>query len=91
MFLSLFGDRLAIKLPDEELAELLQVEGAEQFAPMAGRPMRGYGLIPEAWHDAPELAEPWVKRSLAYVSSLPPKAKRAPATKKQPGKSLPKS
>ena len=82
MFLSLFGDRIAIKLPDEDLAELLQVEGAEQFAPMAGRPMTGYGLIPEAWHATPGLAEPWVERSLAYVSSLPPKAKKATDPKK---------
>ena len=84
MFLSLFGERIAIKLPDEDLAELLQAKGAEQFAPMAGRPMKGYGLIPESWHDAPELAEPWIERSLAYVSSLPPKTKKATATKKKP-------
>ena len=82
LFLSLFGERVAIKLPDEDLAELLQVEGAEQFAPMAGRPMKGYGLIPESWHDTPELAEPWVERSLAHVSSLPPKAKKATGPKK---------
>ena len=86
LFLSLFGDRIAIKLPDEELAELLQVEGTEQFAPMAGRPMKGYGLIPESWHDTPELAEPWVERSLAYVSSLPPKVKKAASTKKKPNR-----
>lgn len=83
MFLSLFGERIAIKLPDEDLAELLQVEGAELFAPMAERPMTGYGLIPEAWHDTPELAEPWVERSLAYVSSLPPKAKKTTGIKKK--------
>ena len=80
LFLSLFGDRIAIKLPDEELAELLEVEGSEQFAPMAGRPMKGYGLIPESWHDTPELAETWIERSLAYVSSLP--AKKATGAKK---------
>src|SRR5687768_1138611 len=83
MFLSLFGERIAIKLPDEDLAELLEVEGAEQFAPMAGRPMTGYGLIPEAWHDTPELVEPWVERSLAYVRTLPPKAKKATGATKQ--------
>ena len=82
MFMSLFGERIAIKLPDEHLAELLQVEGAEEFAPMAERPMKGYGLIPESWHDTPELAEPWVERSLAYVSSLPPKARKATGPKK---------
>ena len=90
LFLSLFGERIAIKLPNEDLAELLQVEGAEQFAPMAGRPMKGYGLIPEAWHDTPELAQPWVDRSLNYVGSLPAKAEKAVGTKKKTSKPSPK-
>jgi TfoX/Sxy family transcriptional regulator of competence genes len=83
MFMSLFGDRIAIKLPDEQLAELMKVKGAEEFAPMAGRPMRGYALIPKAWHVKPEQAGPWIDRSLEYVGSLPSKAKKATGTKKK--------
>ena len=81
MFLCLFGDRIAIKLPDDEAAELLRVSGAAPFEPMEGRPMRGYLALPEAWHQHPEQAAPWVDRSLAYVASLPAKEKK-PATKK---------
>jgi TfoX/Sxy family transcriptional regulator of competence genes len=77
MFLCLFGDRIAVKLPDHELKELLGIRGAEPFEPMEGRPMRGYAFIPKSWHKSPAKAEEWVARSLAYVGSLPPKAQKA--------------
>jgi len=76
MFLCLFGDRIALKLPEAQAEELAAVKGAEPFAPMEGRTMRGYVLIPRSWHDDPKKARPWVERSLAFVSSLPPKEKK---------------
>ena len=76
MFLCLFGDRLSVRLPEDQAAELMATEGAAQFAPMENRPMKGYVLIPEAWHDDLELARPWVERSLAYVMAMPPKEKK---------------
>jgi TfoX/Sxy family transcriptional regulator of competence genes len=84
MFLCLFGARSAIKLAEEDAAELLQIKGAEPFEPMAGRPMRGYVTLPESWHKNTAQAEEWVARSVAFVGSLPPKA-TAPkkATKKK--------
>lgn len=83
MFLCLFGDRIAVKLPDDEAAELLKVKGAEPFMPMAGRPMRGYVVLPDSWHKETAKAEEWVARSLASTGALPPKAKPAKkATKK---------
>jgi TfoX/Sxy family transcriptional regulator of competence genes len=77
MFFCLFGDRMAVKLPEEEGGQLLKVKGAEPFIPMEGRPMRGYVMLPEAWHQQPKKAEEWIARSLAYVASLPPKARTA--------------
>jgi TfoX/Sxy family transcriptional regulator of competence genes len=73
MFLCLFGDRIAIKLSEPDAEELLAVEGTEPFAPMEGRPMRGYVTIPIAWHDGEAEATVWVERSLEYVRSLPAK------------------
>ena len=84
MFLCLFGNRIALKLPDHEAGELMRAEGAEPFEPMEGRPMRGYVALPTEWHARPEQAEDWVRRSLAYVSSLPVKAKKPPAKEEKP-------
>ena len=79
MFLCLFGDRIAVKLSDEDAAELMKVKGTGPFEPMSGRPMRGYVMLPLSWHKKPEQAEDWVHRSLTYVGSLPAKnsAKKA--------------
>jgi TfoX/Sxy family transcriptional regulator of competence genes len=82
MFLCLFGDRIAVKVSEPDAAELLQIEGAEPFVPMAGRPMRGYVTLPKAWHQQPEKSEEWVARSLAFVSSLPAKQPKPKKTKK---------
>lgn len=83
MFLCLFGNRIAVKLPDEQADELLRVRGAEPFVPMEGRPMRGYVVLPESWHKNTAKAEEWVARSLDFTGSLPPKANPA---KKSPKK-----
>jgi TfoX/Sxy family transcriptional regulator of competence genes len=82
MFLCLFGDRIAVKLPDDQAAELLKVKGAGPFTPMEGRPMRGYVVLPESWHKSPVKAEEWVARSLAFTSSMPGKAKPAKKAKR---------
>ena len=77
MFICLFGDRIALKLPDDGAAELMAFPGAGPFEPMAGRPMRGYVALPADWHDQPEHCGEWINRSLEYVASLPPKTKKA--------------
>jgi len=83
MFLCLFGDRIAVKLSEAQAAELLKVKGAGPFEPMGNRPMRGYVVLPESWHKDTAKADEWVARSLAFVRSLPPKARPAKkATKK---------
>ena len=76
MFLCLFGNRIAVKLPDDQAAELLKVKGAAPFEPMAGRPMKGYVFIPESWHKNTTKAEEWVARSLEFTRSLPDKTKK---------------
>jgi TfoX/Sxy family transcriptional regulator of competence genes len=83
MFLCLFGNRIAVKLPEEQAGELLKIKGAAPFEPMEGRPMKGYVVLPESWHERVAKAEEWVARSLAYSSSLPPKVKPSKKTPKK--------
>ena len=82
MFLCLFGERIAVKLPEANAQELLEVEGAAPFAPMEGRPMKGYVVLPQDWHSDIEEAENWVEQSLEYVRTLPPKEKTPPKKRK---------
>ena len=77
MFAGLFGSAVGVKLSESDRAELEAVEGAGPFGP-SERPMGGYLSLPDAWADHPELAAGWVKRAFAHVSTLPPKAKKAP-------------
>lgn len=75
MFLALLGSQVAVRLPDEDRAELLNVRGASPFEPMPGRPMKEYVVLPEAWRKSRKKAEDWVARSLAWAGTLPPKKK----------------
>ncbi len=74
MFTGLYGDTIFLRLSEEDRVELLREQGARPFAPMAGRPMREYVVVPEAWQSAPERIESWLLRSLAWTASLPEKA-----------------
>ena len=58
-----------------ERAELAAA-GGTPFAPMPGRPMREYLVLPPDTAADPAAAEPWLSRALAYVEQLPPKKKR---------------
>jgi TfoX/Sxy family transcriptional regulator of competence genes len=75
MFLALFGTEVAVRLSDEDRAELLRQKGAAAFEPMKGRPMKEYVVLPEAWRRSPKKAEEWVGRSFAWARKLPPKKK----------------
>ncbi len=83
MFMGLFGQAVFVRLAEAERAELLREPGARGFEPMAGRPMREYVVLPEAWHQDPALMQPWIGRSLEWAAGLPGKAPtRARASKK---------
>ena len=73
MFAGLFGDRIGVKvLDDEARAELAATEGAGPFGP-DGRPMGGYVAAPEAWASEPERLAEWAARAFEDVATLPPK------------------
>jgi TfoX/Sxy family transcriptional regulator of competence genes len=83
MFAGLHEAGMVLRLPDEQRAEFLRLKGAEQFEPMPGRVMREYVVVPGVLLNAPEKLRPWVEKSLAYVSSLPAKAKKGPGGSKR--------
>ena len=71
MFASLHREALVLRLPPDELEQVLAL-GGRPFEPMPGRPMRGYVVVPGALlADEPVLAG-WVARSLAFGRTLPP-------------------
>lgn len=82
LFMSLFQDFMVLRLPDAPRAELLAMDGAHVFEPMAGRPMKEYVAVPPSLVADPAALEPWVARALAYAASLPPKATKAKAKAK---------
>lgn len=74
MFAGLFGSSVGVKLPDDELARLAAEEGSAPFGP-SERPMGGYLSLPPTYVENPALAEPWVAKAVAYVSTFPPRVK----------------
>jgi TfoX/Sxy family transcriptional regulator of competence genes len=84
MFMGLYQENMVLRLPDGPRAELLAMEGAAAFEPMAGRPMKEYVTVPAALLASPEDLQPWVARALAYGASLPPKAAKAAKARAKP-------
>jgi TfoX/Sxy family transcriptional regulator of competence genes len=73
MFLALFGGQVAVRLSEDDGPKLLKEKGASRFAPVAGREMKGYVVLPESWRRNSEQTQEWVQRSFTWASELPPK------------------
>jgi TfoX/Sxy family transcriptional regulator of competence genes len=68
-----FGAELFVRLSDADRREAERWPATRAFAPMAGRPMTGYWVLPpEVWED-PKLSKEWVERAIAHTSRLPKK------------------
>lgn len=86
LFMGLFEDSMILRLPGELREELIQVHGAKPFAPMAGRVMKEYVALAEAFlHDREELCS-WVGKALAYGESLEPKKVKSKSAKTKSSK-----
>lgn len=84
MFAGLFGEDMFVRLSEEESAKVRKL-GGRDFAPMAGRPMKGYVTVPVTWRRKPEPVKAWVKLALEQAGAMPPKAaaaKKAAAKKR---------
>ena len=72
MFMGVFGEDVLVRLPEED-RETVIAAGGSVFEPMAGRPMREYVVLPEAWRDDVPRIEEWAARALDHAEELPPK------------------
>jgi TfoX/Sxy family transcriptional regulator of competence genes len=78
MFAGLFGEDMFVRLSDDESANVRK-QGGRDFAPMAGRPMKGYVTVPSTWRTKPEPVKHWIRLALEQTQRMPAKA---PAAKK---------
>ena len=73
MFASLFGDNFILRLPEAEREAFIQQQSTHLFAPMPGKPMREYVVVPPALLKAGRELDEWLGKSITYAQSLPPK------------------
>ena len=81
LFTGLFGDDVFVR-QDEAGQAVIMADGGGPFAPMPGRPMRDYVVLPAVrTHDALALATA-IAGSLADTMALPPKPPKPPKAAK---------
>ena len=76
MFAGVFQASLFVRLAEKDRMELIEKEGATPFAPMPGRVMREYVVLPPSIVESEARLTAWLSRGLRYVASLPPKARK---------------
>jgi TfoX/Sxy family transcriptional regulator of competence genes len=81
MFTGLFGDDLFVRVSDSDREALLR-EGGSDFAPMAGRPMKGYVVLPGGWAGRPDATRLWIGLALEKTRALPAKQAKKPAKRR---------
>lgn len=88
MFMGMHGNRIILRLSEEDRANFVGAEGGKPFEPMPGRIMKEYVVVPEEMLSKPSLKS-WIERSASYAQSLPAKSKEKKARpglrKKQSG------
>src|SRR6187549_1406292 len=77
MVSGLFESRWQVKLGPEERGELEAIPGSGPFEPMTG-----FTLLPTSIVDDDEAIRQWVRRAIAYGTTLPPKVPKAKSTSK---------
>lgn len=75
LFTGLFGPTWFVRLPVDQRASLTAAGGTE-FAPMPGRPMREYVVMPDVMAADASTAAGWARRALDHVAAKPPKPGR---------------
>ena len=81
-----FGEELFLRLSEKDRAAAAAVAGTKPFEPMPGRAMTGYLVFPRSLRKDRAKFDPWVRRSIEYVESLPAKGPKA-AKKSSPRRS----
>src|SRR5687768_10691322 len=86
MFTGIFGDSIFVRPSDADRATLMGTHGAQLFEPMAGRPMKDYVVLPDAWLHDPKRdtdVRTWIARSLETDAGLPAKIPKPAKAAKQ--------
>jgi TfoX/Sxy family transcriptional regulator of competence genes len=74
MVTGLHGSTWHVRLPADAESELRALGGGS-FAPMPGRPMRGYVTLPDDVLRDDARLRSWLDRAVAFGQTLPPKRK----------------
>jgi len=86
MVCGLFQDSVVVRLGKEGASAAVAEGRAKQFAPMPGRAMTGYVLVPKAEAKDPKALAAWLKRALDFTLTLPKKPVKVPAGEAKPRK-----
>ncbi len=73
MFAGTYQEKVVLRLPDAQRAELLKLKDAAAFEPMPGRPMKEYAVVPRQVVARPATLASWVERAFRHALTLPPK------------------
>ena len=74
MFAGAYADSLFFRLSESDRQEIFSKhDGVTPFEPSPGRRMKEYVILPDSLLENKEVTDIWLKRSFAYVMSLPPK------------------
>ncbi len=74
MFAGVHGHKIVLRLGEADRSWAESEAGALPFEPMPGRVMREYVVVPESvWSDADSFDQ-WIRQSVEFVGTLPPKA-----------------
>lgn len=77
MFMGVHGEDIFMRLSAEDRVKILEERGdVTMFTPAEGRTMKEYVIVPKTLYEDLEPFRFWRDRSFAFVSSLPPKAKK---------------
>lgn len=77
MFLGTFEDNLFIRLSERDRENIHRDHtDVEPFEPMKGRPMKEYVTLPKSLYKNKKQFSFWLKKSVDYICSLPPKKKK---------------
>jgi hypothetical protein len=79
MVCGLFQDSVVVRLGKEGAASAIAEGRAQQFAPMPGRVMTAYVLVPADDVQVLSALAEWLQRALDFTLTLPKKAAKVPA------------
>jgi len=81
VFAGVFEDQMFARLSPETGAALVEERGAVPFAPMPGRSMKAYWVLPDSVVDDEAAVADLLRQACRFTAMLPPKVKKRRAVK----------